>query len=258
MPAQHYENIALLVTIYNRSASLERQLLAWEQLGVSFGEIVVSDDGSKPEHLDKVKALQERFRFRLITTPQNKGLGNNINKGQDAVTRPYTLYAQEDFVPKPAFTEHFRDAFELLEADASIDIARLFAYYPYPYTKPYARGFDELVFKWYYPGYPKFHYYSDHPHLRRSNFLEKFGRYREGENVNITEYTMTIDFLKKKGKAILFHDVYALFDEMNNADEPSTASYRPDWRTKNNIFVRALRKIFLQYKVAKCYKDLYF
>ena len=36
-----------------------------------------------------------------------------------------------------------------------------------------------MKFKIWYPGYKKFYAYSDHPHLRRSNFLEKFGRYSE-------------------------------------------------------------------------------
>jgi glycosyltransferase involved in cell wall biosynthesis len=94
-----FQDTTLLITHYNRSESLERLLTSFEDLNCRFGDIVVSDDGSKPEHLTKVKSLANRFNFTLVTTPVNKGLGNNINKGQDAVKTPYTLYVQEDFQP---------------------------------------------------------------------------------------------------------------------------------------------------------------
>ena len=37
----------------------------------------------------------------------DSGLGNNINKGQDAVKTPLTLYVQEDFTPAAIFPESF-------------------------------------------------------------------------------------------------------------------------------------------------------
>ncbi len=105
-----YPDVTLLITHYNRSSSLERLLHAFQTLQCSFGGIVVSDDGSKPEHQEKLRALQQQYNFNLVTTPQNRGLGNNINKGQDAVTTTYTLYVQEDFEPSSIFPEHFKDA----------------------------------------------------------------------------------------------------------------------------------------------------
>src|SRR5690554_1095320 len=97
MPVHRFEDVTLLITHYNRSRSLERLLRAFQDLGFQFGGIVVSDDGSRPEHLERLHLLKEAFNFNLVTTPKNRGLGNNINKGQDAVTTPYTLYVQEDF-----------------------------------------------------------------------------------------------------------------------------------------------------------------
>lgn len=258
MKKYHYENVSLLITIYNRSASLERLLKAFDNLECSFGEIIVSDDGSKDIHLDKVKALQQHHSFKLITSPENRGLGNNINKGQAAVSKPYTLYVQEDFVPKKAFLLHFSDSIDLMEKYPDMDIARYYAYHKYPYTRPLEKDFVNMIFKWWYVGYLKFHYYSDHPHLRRSNFLEKFGKYKEGVNVNISEYTMTIIFLKYGGKGFIYKDVYDLFDQINDAVEPSTASYRKDWRNGKSWPIVLLRRIFLQYKVIKCYFDLIF
>src|SRR5581483_5614559 len=95
--AFYFPSVTLLITHYNRSSSLERLLAHFRQLGCTFGEIIVADDASKPEHIDKIKSLQPLYLFRLLTVPQNGGLGRNLNRGQDAVKTPYTLYVQEDF-----------------------------------------------------------------------------------------------------------------------------------------------------------------
>ena len=174
MPTTHvFSDVTLLVTHYNRSRSLERLLQSFRNLGISFGGIVVSDDGSKPEHLDYLKSLSTSMSFRLVTTEKNKGLGNNINKGQDAVTTPYTLYVQEDFDPMPVFPEHFADGLEIINQRPDVDIVRFFAYSKYPYLKPLGKGFSEMLFNVWKFGYKKFYAYSDHPHLRRTTFLPK-------------------------------------------------------------------------------------
>ena len=245
-----YHEVTLLVTHYNRIKSLTRLLNAFEALGICFGDIVVSDDGSKAEVLEQLVLLQSKFNFRLITTPANKGLGNNINKGQDAVNTPYTLYVQEDFEPKPDFKLKFPQALQLFEEDASLDIARFYAYFGYPYKKPYGNGFAKMVFK---PGiwannHLKFYAYSDHPHLRRSNFFEKFGRYPEGLKGDITEYKMAISFLKNKGNGIFYENFNDLFYQKNSTDEPSTMG-RASWRESKNPLALALRAIYLQFKL---------
>ena len=254
----HFENVALLVTHYNRSRSLEAQILTFCNMDCSFGEFVVSDDGSIPEHLDYVKELQKQYGFKLITTPKNKGLGNNINKGQQEVTLPYTLYVQEDFRPKSPFVTHFRDALEFMQQDIHIDLVRFYAYFRYPYLKPYRKGFSEMIFKLWYPGYYKFYQYSDHPHLRRSNFQQKFGLYAEGENVDLTEYKMSISFLRKKGRSLFYDEFTTLFDQVNTASEGSTATYRKEWKNSKNPAIRLLRLIYLQFKFVKFNFDLLF
>ena len=103
-----FDDVSLLITHYNRSESLESLLNAFKALNCAFDEIVVSDDGSAEFHLAKLKSLQDSFNFKLITTAKNKGLGNNLNKGQAAVTMASTLYVQEDFIPTPLFPENFQ------------------------------------------------------------------------------------------------------------------------------------------------------
>ncbi|KAA6431530.1 glycosyltransferase family 2 protein [Dyadobacter flavalbus] len=253
----HFPDTTLLITHYNRSGSLERLLATFEGLGCRFGDIVVSDDGSRPEHLDKVVAMKNRYAFRLITTPVNKGLGNNINKGQDAVKTPYTLYVQEDFQPSDIFPGHFQDALGFMQEDPAWDIVRFYAYFSYPTLKPFKKGFSEMVYTFWDMNHLKFYYYSDHPHLRRSNFLEKFGRYPEGIKGDLTEYKMAVSFLQKKGKGLFFNDFTRLFYQKNSSDEPSTME-RPNWRLSSNPLIKLSRLLYLRYRWLKNSLDLVF
>ncbi|MFC5411833.1 glycosyltransferase family 2 protein [Larkinella bovis] len=244
----HFPAVTLLITHYNRSGSLERLLRSFKELNCSFDDIVVSDDGSKPDHLNAIRELKKQYTFRLITTPKNKGLANNLNKGQEAVKTPYTLYVQEDFIPKPAFTAHFNDALAMMQEEKDLDIIRFYAYYPYPYLEPYKSGFSRMLYKPWYTNYTKIYYYSDHPHLRRSNFLDKFGRYVEGIKSDKTEYRMCISFIKNNGKGLFLTDFNAMFEQKNSEDEPSTVT-RSNWRHENtNFFVVWGRALYRQIK----------
>jgi glycosyltransferase involved in cell wall biosynthesis len=235
-----FPEVTLLITHYNRSRSLERLLKRYKDLNCVFGSIVVSDDGSKPEHVEYINNLHKDYSFQLVTTEKNKGLGNNINKGQDAVTTPFTLYVQEDFDPTEHFPGRFNEAVKMLKERPDLDIVRFYAYFKYPYLKPYKHGFSEMEFNLVKPGYKKFYYYSDHPHLRRSNFLQKFGRYPEGKKVEKTEYLMMMSFLKKKGKGLFYEDFQELFVQKNSAEEPSTVK-RNFWRQSESMLITMAR-----------------
>ncbi len=259
MAQLHFPEVTLLITHYNRSRSLERLLKTFADLQFTFGGVVVSDDGSKPEHVDYIKGLHEQYQFTLVTTPKNKGLGNNINKGQDAVATPYTLYIQEDFEPQAIFAEHFIDALSFFKADAGLDIARFYAYFSYPYTKSYGKGFSEMIFKAspFYSNHLKFYVYSDHPHLRRSNFLEKFGRYPEGIKGDLTEFGMATSFIQNKGRGLIYDEYTTLFHQKNSSDEPSTMG-RASWRESKNPAALAVRYFYLKFKLLKwTYQVLY-
>lgn len=253
----HFTGVSLLVTHYNRSRSLERLLTGFSDLNCRFDEIIVSDDGSKEAHLSYISLLSTRFNFKLVTTPVNKGLGNNINKGQDAVSLPLTLYVQEDFEPTENFPVHFTRSLQIMQEDKGIDIIRFYAYFRYPYTKPYAPGFSELQFKWapWYSNHLKFHFYSDHPHLRRSGFFTKFGRYREGISGDRTEYSMSLSFIRNKARGLFSDDFSGLFYQKNSPDEPSTME-RADWRQQKKPLILFMRFIYLQVKFVKCTLDL--
>ncbi|WP_316810256.1 glycosyltransferase family 2 protein [Pedobacter heparinus] len=241
----HFENVTLLVTHYNRSKSLERLLDNFDKVDCSFHEIVVSDDGSRPEHLSYIESLKARFEFKLVTTPKNKGLGNNINKGQDAVKSPYTLYVQEDFIPLPGCEVPLKNAVSILAEDLRFDTVRFYSYLEYTHKRVYKYGFSEMIFNHWSNNLDKFPLYSDHPHIRRSNFFEKFGRYSEMKNPEKTEFDMMISFLQNKGKGLLYDKFKSVFEQINTSSEPSTMTQeRTSWRKKDNLPIRFIRYIY--------------
>lgn len=250
--ANHFDNVTLLITHYNRSKSLERLLDHFSRTNSSFHEIVVSDDGSQKEHLDYIEVLKNRYDITLITTATNRGLGHNINKGQDAVKTAYTLYVQEDFVPLEPFDEHFQHAVSFLEDDKSLDIVRFYAYQKFPKTKPYKYGFSKMIFDPWSGNVNKSTMYSDHPHLRRSSFFNKFGRYSEMKNPEKTEYDMMISFLQNKGCGLLFDAYKSTFDQVNTSIEPSTMK-RKFWRYSDNFFIKQALYIYRIAKFNYCY-----
>jgi glycosyltransferase involved in cell wall biosynthesis len=247
MDKYNFKDVTLLITHYNRSNSLERLLKSFLSLNCEFEEIIVSDDGSNLDHLNYIKTLQNDFKFNLITTPINKGLGNNINKGQDAVKTQFTLYVQEDFVPTELFSINFKEGLEILHERIEIDVIRFYAYFKYPYLKYYKNGYSEMIFNIFYPGYKKYYYYSDHPHLRRSNFFNKFGRYKEGIKVELTEYKMMMAFIQRGGKSLFHEKFQELFIQMNSEIEPSTVK-RTKLRESKNIIIIILRHYYRHFK----------
>ncbi|WP_421943936.1 glycosyltransferase family A protein [Pedobacter sp.] len=250
---EYFEDVTLMITHYNRSKSLERLLSELKKANCTFKDIVVSDDSSTKEHLDYIKTLQANYNFTLVSGPTNKGLGNNLNKGQNAISTPFTLYIQEDFIPLNNFSTNLRNGYSLLKENEEFDMVRFYAYEKYPYLKPVKNGFSEMLFKWYYPGLNKFAFYSDHPHLKRNTFEQKFGRYLEGTSGDKTEFTMMMSFIKNGGKAFFFDEHKSVLEQVNSSTEPSTM-HRNMWRNSDNFFITHLRTA---YRYINCYSSLY-
>jgi hypothetical protein len=148
-------------------------------------------------------------------------LANNINKGQRAVKTPFTLYVQEDFIPTERFSQSLSDGLKLIKEDPEIDLVRFYAYRKHPYLKPLKNDFSRMEFHFWRPNAMQFNCYSDHPHLRRSSFLDKFGDYKEGIKSDRAEFKMAMSFVQHKGKAIIHNDYRDIFIQENSAAEPS-------------------------------------
>lgn len=242
-----FSNVSLLITHYNRSNSLERLLYTFKQQDVHFKEIVVSDDCSNSFHQEHIKQLQQTYKFTFLPSDVNGGLGSNLNKGQKLINTPYTLYVQEDFIPTENFIPNFKNALEIMDSEPKFDIIRFYAYSSYPYLKPYKFGFSEMVYKPWFLKKDKIYNYSDHPHLRRNTFFEKFGTYTEGIKSDKTEYQMCLSFIQNGGRGLFYDKYESLFIQENSLTEPSTV-IRSNWRQSDNYLVSFVRVIYRLFK----------
>lgn len=249
----YFKSVTLLITHYNRSTSIEKLLLSFLDLNCSFEDVIVSDDGSRVDQLNRLRELQDIYNFKLITTVKNQGLGNNINKGQKAVSTPFTLYIQEDFTASEKFPFHFQKALKFMVDDPSLDLISLYAYSRFPYTRPYKDGFSEKIFHFapWYTNNLKFYLYGDHPHLRRSTFMSKFGKYSEVLNSDLTEMNMSLSFIANNGRCLIYDDHYTLLTQENTEQEPSTATFRKSWKLSNNTLTKVARWLYGRYKFLK-------
>jgi hypothetical protein len=238
-------DVTLLITHYDRSYSLERLLKTFEDEKIKFESIIVSDDGSDKYHIERLCTLSKQYDFLLISDNENHGLGHCLNKGQSAVTTPLTLYVQEDFVPTQKFKEAIKTAVELLNENTDLDIIRFFSNFKYPYLTPFKNGFSKMFFPSLGINYKKIYLYSDGPHLRRSNFLQKFGLYKEGIHGDRTEYWMCISFIKNGGKGLFYDDFHSLFLHINTPEE-SSKMHRPPWNPKPNFIYAATQYVYRQ------------
>ena len=249
--------LTLLITHYNRSNSLERLLLAFQKLDCQFVEIIVADDASKPEHLNRLKDIQPIYNFRLLPPEPNGGLGRNLNKGHDAVKTPYMLYVQEDFDPTELLPQHLMDAVQIMDETKDVDYIRFWSFYRFPTLKPFGKGFSETVFNPWNLNHLNYFMYSDNPHIRRTGFLEKFGRYDEGVPSDIAEHNMSIRFIQRKGRGLFYEEHSTLFEHRNSSDEPSTVT-RGNWRQSSNPVFLLMRAAYLKYKCVKCFWQVKF
>lgn len=240
-----FEDVTLLVTHYNRSCSVKRLLEAIKSQQIRFGAIIISDDGSQSHHLKQLQDLAPIYGFQLVESARNHGLGHNLNKGQANVKTALTLYVQEDFLPTVKFAKALRDSVEFMRTDSQLDLVRFFSNFQYPYTKPYKHDFSQLYIPPLALNYQKIYLYSDNPHLRRSNFLDKFGSYREDLTGDRTEYRMCISFIQRRGKALLHNDFQDIFKHVNTAEEPSTMT-RVAWRQHSSPLLSLARDIYRQ------------
>jgi len=247
----YFSEITLLVTHYNRSISLERLLKSFEERQISFKEIVVSDDGSKSEHVQNLERFKDQYGIRLVLAEKNKGLANNINKGQRAIKTPFTLYVQEDFIPTERFSQSLTDGLKFIKEDNKIDLVRFYAYRKHPYLKPMKNDFSEMEFHFWRPNARQFNCYSDHPHLRRSSFLDKFGDYKEGIKSDRAEFKMAMSFVRRKGKAIIHNNYREIFIQENSSAEPSQVArkkLKKQLQLSDSFFIKIGRTIYRNIK----------
>lgn len=205
--AQELPVVSVVFVSYNRPHTLVAAVetfLVCTDYPIERLELIVTDDGSDSTTIDIIEALP--FDIRCYSK-KNKGLGANSNKGIQAATGDYILFLQDDWIvirrssylkECVAILEKYRDIGIVLIRDwgdarlsemRSVDTCRfgILSNDPSPSTRTY----------------------SDNPHLKRRNFHEVVGWYREGVPMTAMEDEMTMRVAKQNvyKSALLCGDV---------------------------------------------------
>tara|TARA_B100000686_G_scaffold349563_1_gene443252 strand:+ start:2141 stop:2947 length:807 start_codon:yes stop_codon:yes gene_type:complete len=150
-------------------------------------ELVVSDDCTKPsieKHLDNL-AID-----KISKSKTNQGLGANTNKGIRAASGEYILHLQDDF--ECISTEPFIEkSIQIMQTHSDIGLVRLHHSTMFPNKIDYelSDGTPYSILEFDQPKDMKnnIYIYSDHPHLKKSDFHDKSGYFTEGLKVGETE-----------------------------------------------------------------------
>jgi glycosyltransferase involved in cell wall biosynthesis len=184
-------DVSILFITYNRSDLLEiafRSIRERMDFGDLRVELVVSDDASDPAHLSRVRSLP--FDTYLLSET-NQGLGANTNKGIAGTQGRYILQIQDDFEFVGDRALLFA-ALQVIQEDPDVGIVQLTNETPdVPHeTRFLVDGTRYLVFE--NDGIPQLQDsgarpYSDRPHLKRRQFYEDVGPYKEGLRLDVME-----------------------------------------------------------------------
>lgn len=177
-------DISVLLVTYNRSDMLERTVHFLRERADLDGlivEYVITDDASEPAHLDRVLSLAADTH---VTSPVNRGLGHNCNKGIAACAGKLIFQLQDDWeFLGPA--DVLKTAMRILDADPEIGVVQLIDAVPdLPHElRTLADGIAYRVFA--NDGLSQrrpsgARPYSDQPHVKHRQFIHDIGPYQEG------------------------------------------------------------------------------
>jgi len=114
-PSDAAPAVAVVIPFYNGSAFIERALRSIAAQSMPAAEVVVVNDGSRPEERDFLRQLQSRYGFTQIDQV-NGGQGAARNAGVAASRAPYICFLdQDDFY----LEHHIRTLVEAIPDDDS-------------------------------------------------------------------------------------------------------------------------------------------
>ncbi|GGA86123.1 hypothetical protein GCM10008015_28530 [Flavobacterium palustre] len=188
--------ISFLITHFNRPSDLALCIDAIKKIPISNYEIVVSDDGSTIENIERIQSYEID---QIVLAPFNQGLAANINKGLKACRGKYIIYCQEDFVLDVEINTVLPECFELLE-NKKVDMIRFTSNFYFkkiiPLTLTISRipkfSFRNFLYNYYQ--------YSDHPFITKKSFYVKYGYYQEETSGRYGETEYAIRILKSNAK----------------------------------------------------------
>ncbi|MFK7782438.1 glycosyltransferase family 2 protein [Psychroserpens sp.] len=232
--------LSILITHFNRPEALAICIEAIIKIEFPIPiELVVSDDGSQLKYLDQ---LQDLPIDTLVTTPVNKGLASNLNRGIKACKGDYILYVQEDFIIKPEILNVLPESFELLNSK-QLDMVRFRANYVFSHLIPLTNHVSRI---------PKFSIrnfnintfqYSDNPFLSTPAFFERLNYFLENSSGPYGETEFAIRVLKSKSKiGIADKNYFGANVESSSVMVTETVKKRLGFKRKIWRFARALRQ----------------
>ena len=254
MTAHSYPLISVILASYNRSDYLKRSLDAfWSCCTYPNLELIVSDDGSSPEHVQQILKLPVD---RIVFAKKNQGLGANNNQGLRQAKGDYIFYLQDDFLCHHR-GDFMQDALEILQTHEHVGLVKMifedtWQRYETCYTQKNHRLYQILSNQ--QPASSRHIYiYSDSPHLKKRDFHTRLGNYREGLPVGQTEEEFCKRFLEKNVYQIAQLDArqngVQLFDHGD-----MIISTRPEhWRV--NMRARLMKSRLGQVGV-RCYQKI--
>ena len=100
--------ISIIIGFYNKIDLLEKILEALRLQTVQNFEVVIADDGSKPEVVTRIQALQQELPFALRHIwHEDQGWRKNaiLNQAVVAAQGEYLIFIDGDCIPEPHFVE---------------------------------------------------------------------------------------------------------------------------------------------------------
>ena len=201
--------ISFLITHYNRPNDLLKCITAIQNLNIVNAEIVVCDDASDNENLEKIRSYPID---QLLLSQYNHGLAANINKGIAACKGEYIIYCQEDFMLIPKLKEVLKECLKLLDQE-KIDMIRFTSNFNFNKVLSLTTNIS-LIPKFSFENiFQNYYQYSDHPFITKKSFYTKFGLYLEQTSGRYGETEYAIRIMKSKAKIGITNERLALYIE---------------------------------------------
>ncbi len=188
MSFDNFPLVSVVFITYNRSHTLVAAVetfLACTDYPRERLELIVADDGSDASTLEIIDALPFDVRsYGKI----NKGLGANSNMGIRAASGPYILFLQDDWIVVRRHS-YLKECVAILESHKDVGIVLIRDWGEAKISEQ--RVIGRTNFGILSNESPSIRTYSDNPHLKRKNFHDVVGWYREGVPMTVMEDEMT-------------------------------------------------------------------
>jgi glycosyltransferase involved in cell wall biosynthesis len=231
--------VSVVVVGYNRLELLRKTITSFLNTTTyprNSLELILCDDGSPESVQDQMRLLP--FDVFLMAS-ENRGMGNNTNKGIRAAAGAYILQLQDDWEcggPR----DFIEAALDLLEERSDVALISLWE----PLVGPLERRkLNSGRIAQIYTNRKEWrsnvceYVYSDRPHLKRRTLHETLGFYLEGKAVDKVELDFCRRFEKASAANAAFIEGYSCFTHTGTG-----ASFNP-CQTRQQPWRKLLRQL---------------